>query len=203
MKVDQGTQQDEQGADWSDWTIGRALKILHSGNQLLIRRTLRKLHVRLWHAGIKKMTELLRTAGAPPEALKLIEVIVDTCPARRRWQRPSARNMTTAKIISDFNVEIECDLLFWKTNIILHMVDVCVRWSAAGVCQSRETADTLAALTHNWLRIFGPMTRLVSDHEGALDSDYGRSWADRWSVKLVLRARGAHARLVEKHNDLL
>lgn len=58
-------------------------------------------------------------------------------------------------------------------------------------------------MTHIWLRIFGLMTRLVSDHERALCSDYGRSWADRWSVTLVFRARGAHARLVKRRSELL
>ena len=47
------------------------------------------------------------------------------------------------------------------------------------------------------------MKRLTSDRERGLDSDTGRQWADRWGSELNLRPNGAHATLVEKHNDLI
>ena len=47
------------------------------------------------------------------------------------------------------------------------------------------------------------MTRLVSDKEGALDSDEGRQWATRWGISLILRPKGSHAKIVERHNALL
>ena len=49
----------------------------------------------------------------------------------------------------------------------------------------------------------GAMITFVSDHEGAIDSDEGRAWASRWGIKLAFRPRGAHARIVERHNELL
>eukprot|EP00959_Pyramimonas_sp_CCMP1952_P076359 1595389-Pyramimonas_sp.AAC.1 len=47
------------------------------------------------------------------------------------------------------------------------------------------------------------MRVLTSDKEGALDSEIASAWADRWSIQFNLRPRGAHARIVERHNSLL
>jgi hypothetical protein len=45
--VEAGTQADQHGADWGDWSVGKALRLLRSDNMVLVRRTLRRLHVRL------------------------------------------------------------------------------------------------------------------------------------------------------------
>ena len=117
--------------------------------------------------------------------------------------QPGPRAIATAKIVHDFNQEVQFDLLFWKHLVVCHLVDTCIRFSVGGLTKSRETTDVLEVITQVWIRVFSPMKRLVSDHEGALDSDVGRTWADRWSIQLVLRPRGSHARMIEKHNDLL
>eukprot|EP00971_Amphidinium_carterae_P102564 2030284-Amphidinium_carterae.1 len=100
-------------------------------------------------------------------------------------------------------MEVQCDLLFWRRFVVLHMLDTLIRWSVAVIVQTRETADILHGITHAWVRQYGPMKRLTCDHEGALDSDQGRAWATRWSIDLHFRPRGSHARMVERHNDLL
>ena len=55
------------------------MKLLHSTNDRVVRRTLRRLHIRFWHAASAKLIEILRVAGAPREALKLVKEIDDTC----------------------------------------------------------------------------------------------------------------------------
>ena len=51
--------------EWTAFDLGHALKLLHSRDPAFVRRTLRRLHVRFWHAPAKRMSELLRHAGAP------------------------------------------------------------------------------------------------------------------------------------------
>ena len=77
--VEAGTQADAGSAEWTSYDLRRALKLLHSTNELVVRRTLRRLHIRFWHAASAKLIEILRVAGAPQEALKLVKEIVDTC----------------------------------------------------------------------------------------------------------------------------
>ena len=85
----------------------------------------------------------------------------------------------------------------------MHMLCTLVRFSVAAILPGKTTGEALSGITHYWIRIFGPPTTLTSDHEGALDSDEGPAWASRWGIRLNLRPRGAHARMVERHNELL
>eukprot|EP00959_Pyramimonas_sp_CCMP1952_P113819 2379611-Pyramimonas_sp.AAC.1 len=77
------------------------------------------------------MKELMRAAGAPPEAIDVVASMVDTCPVCRQWQHVGVRPISKTKIVIDFNMEVEVDLMFWSTRAILHVVDCCIRWSTA------------------------------------------------------------------------
>ena len=202
-KLETGTQADNQGMDWSDWSVGKASKVLRSENMIIVRRTLRRLHVRMWHAPAARLTDLPTTAGIPGRALDQIPRVVDTCPVCRMWSRPGNRPKASLSIVTDFNVEVQHDLVTWKGKQVLHLICVFLKFSQGGLLASRVTRHVLDMITHVWIRQFGPMKRLVSDHEGALDSDEARAWATRWGIEMHFCPKGAHAVVVEKHNDLL
>ena len=44
---------------------------------------------------------------------------------------------------------------------------------------------------------------MSSDKEGAIVSDAGALWADRWGIQLDPRPITAHARMIERHNKIL
>eukprot|EP00973_Karenia_brevis_P086590 12006785-Karenia_brevis.AAC.1 len=69
--------------------------MLNSPDDEVVRRTLRRLHVRFWHAPTQRLSELLRHAGAPSAAMDKVKGIVDTCRVCRMWTRPGPRSMTT------------------------------------------------------------------------------------------------------------
>ena len=78
-KVDAGTQAETGPAEWSSHDMRRALRLLHSVDAGVVKRTLRRLHIRLWHAPAARMIALLQHAGAPTAAIKMVKEIVDTC----------------------------------------------------------------------------------------------------------------------------
>ena len=84
-----------EGVDWSNFSVGRAIKLLHSPNKLVVRRALRRLHIRWWHAPPQRMDELLHTAGTPQEAVDLCQLIYDTCPVCRIWMMSGVRSIAT------------------------------------------------------------------------------------------------------------
>ena len=206
-----------EGADWGDWSISRAMRLLRSPNASIRKRTLRKLHVRFWHAPAARLEDLLTTAGAPQAAINEVKLVVDTCPVCLPWVPVGKRSIATTKNVPVFNEELQMDLLFWRSasltlrrstpegelRPVLHIICVCVRFSQAAILKDRHTATILDAIVHLWFRTFGPPKRIVSDQEGALNSDAGRAWATRWNIELVLRPRKAHARMIERHNELL
>ena len=89
--------------EWTAFDLGHALKLLHSRDPAVIRRTLRRLHVRFWHAPSIRLSELLRHAGAPDEAIKAIGSIVDSCRVCRMWTRPGPRSMTVMRLANGLN----------------------------------------------------------------------------------------------------
>ena len=189
--------------EWSEWDLGRALPLLLSRSPGVVRRTLRKIHIRLWHCPAARMRDLLKVAGAPVHVVDQVQSVVDTCRVCRSWQDVAPRAIGSASMALHFNEEIQFDLLFWQDAIICHLLDKCTRFAAAGIVPNRQTASILDAITRLWFRIFGPPSRITSDHEDALDSDEGRSWATKWGTRLSFKAPGSHAHLIERHNALL
>ena len=94
-KVDTGTQAETGPAEWTSHDMRRALKLLHSVDAGVVKRTLRRLHIRLWHAPAARMIELLRLAGAPSSAIKLVKEIVCLL-----YTSPSPRDLSTSRMPS-------------------------------------------------------------------------------------------------------
>ena len=69
---------------WSKYDIGTALQLLRSVRAGVVRRTLRKLHIRWFHAPAKRMSTLLTAAGVPVEVVKLDDIVA-TCEICRAW----------------------------------------------------------------------------------------------------------------------
>ena len=77
--VDADTQTAFGPAEWTSFDLRRSMRLLHSSDDAVVKRTLRRLHIRFWHASASKLVEILRMAGAPKSALTLVKGTVDTC----------------------------------------------------------------------------------------------------------------------------
>ena len=110
--VDAGTQADEGNGEWTAFDLGRAMSCLHSGDEAIVRRTLRRLHIRFWHHGANRMREILKHAGAPKQATDLVQEIVDTCKICRMWKRPTPKAATSTRLATCFNDTVQWDILF-------------------------------------------------------------------------------------------
>ena len=96
---------------WSDWDVGRALALLRSTTPGVVRRTLRKLHIRIWHAPASRLQTLLRTAGAPASVIDMVPEIVDTCRVCRSWNSVSPRAISSGSLLTEFNAEMQFDFI--------------------------------------------------------------------------------------------
>ena len=152
-----GTQAATTASEWSEWDLGRALPLLRSGSPGVVRRTLRKIHIRLWHCPSARLRDLLTVAGAPPSVLDQVQSVVDTCRVCRSWQDVAPRAIASSSITAHFNEDLQVDLMFWKTHTILHMIDVCLRFAVATIIANRTTEVVLEAITKFWFRVFGPL----------------------------------------------
>lgn len=90
------------------------MSCLHSGNEAVVRRTIRRLHISFLHASAQKMAYLIRHAGAPSETLKLVQEIVDTCKVCRLWKNQVPNSITSTRLLTSFNDIVQCCMLIYK-----------------------------------------------------------------------------------------
>ncbi|CAJ1416651.1 unnamed protein product [Effrenium voratum] len=188
---------------WSRFDLGAALQALRSVREGVVRRALRRLHLRWYHCSAAKMRALLSAAGTSREVLALVSEVVDTCAVCRAWQRPGIKAATSSKLPEAMNMIAQCDLLFYKDYVLFYMVDMTTRWTAAEVIPNRTADSILAAMDNCWIRFFGPPQALMSDQEGALATDYAAEQMSRRGINLQLVAKEQHCGVVERHNELL
>ena len=59
-------------SDWTSFDVSKSLRMLRTGSPSDITRTLRKLHLRWWHATRTQMEKMLHAAGVPQGVLDKI-----------------------------------------------------------------------------------------------------------------------------------
>ena len=116
---------------WGPFDLGRALQELRSLREGVVRCALRKLHIRWHHAPAQQMKTLLTAAGLSSDVLSLVPQIVDTCQICRAWSKPGPRAMMSSEVPVRFNEQVQMDLLFYKSFVIIRMLDVTARFTVA------------------------------------------------------------------------
>ena len=101
----------EAAHDWSNFDIGRVVRIFRTKRESAIRLSLRKLHVRWWHASEHTMKRFLQHVGVEDRVLDLIPEIVHTCSVCRQWAKLGPSNACSVDLADAFNQQVECDLL--------------------------------------------------------------------------------------------
>ena len=202
VKREHGDQASPSGVDWSAWDLGRSLQLLRSQNPAVVRRTLRMLHIRWWHASAKRMYSILQSAGVQiPQST--ISEIVDTCRACRLWQRTPPNAAATLRHLDKFNQLVQHDLTFFDKKPIMHLICAFTRLSQGDWLDSKETHSLLNTFDRIWVRPYGPPEIVESDQESGLINDEAKVYFSRIGSELKLKGVGAHVRMLEKHHDYL
>ena len=191
------------GAEWTQWDLGKAIQGLRSAAPGMVQRTLRRMHVRLWHCPAQRMRDILSAAGLPQEIIDHVQAVVDTCTVCRMWSRRGNQPVVALSFTTKFNEGVQLDLLFVDDGIALHIIDLCIKYAQACFITSKEPEAVLPAIVHLWFRVYMPPMFICSDQEGALFSDQGSTWADRWGVALRPKPKGTHAYVIERRNEIL
>ena len=103
--------------DWSTFDMGASIQLLRSDDQGVVRRTMRLLHIRLYHTSAIKMRDILRNAGTPPNILRIVQEIVDTCATCRAFAGPGNKSATASRTPEHFNDIVQVDLIFVESAV--------------------------------------------------------------------------------------
>ncbi len=194
----------ERADDWSNFDIGRVVRLFRANQPSASRLTLRKLHVRWWHASEHTMQRFLNRVGVPQEVLDLIPEVVQTCRVCREWAKPGPSTACSVELADTFNSQVECDLLFVYKYVVFHMLDRCVRWHAAKVVPDKDDETLIKAIDEIWVTTHGAPKELIVDGEsGITQSEKALQYLRRRGIKLHVRAKDQHARYIERRGALL
>ena len=180
------------------------MRLFRTNREADIRRSLRKLHVRWWHASAPTMRRMLERVGVSDEVLKMIPETVDTCRVCREWSKPGPSRACNVEVADKFNEQVECDLLFVHKNIIFHMIDRCTRWHAAKIVENKEEKTLMTAIEELWVTTHGSPKELITDGEsGITRSESTNRYLARKGIRLHVRGKEQHARFIERRGALL
>eukprot|EP00971_Amphidinium_carterae_P349761 6491208-Amphidinium_carterae.2 len=209
--VDAATQQETLPAvDWRQFDSNRAIRQLSSANERIRALTLRRLHVRWYHAGPTQMRRILAAAGVTGAALAECAAVCQTCNVCRQWSRPADRAIAAHRPVAKFNEEVQQDLIHYQplatptpspAVTILHMIDVATRFSVTALLPSRSEQDLCSTIAVAWIAVFGTPQTLVSDEESGLHGAYAADFAERNGLQLRFKAPRQEAAIAERHNQ--
>ena len=115
----------------------------------------------------------------PRDILSLGVQVANECPSCGEWTPRIHKSAVKAELATGFNNVVEPDLFFlWDETFIL-MIDQCIRWKTGQELASKKPHDLLKALIFLWIRIWGPMGKLITDQEGGLVSNEATAFFDR------------------------
>eukprot|EP00971_Amphidinium_carterae_P096853 1917235-Amphidinium_carterae.1 len=197
--------------DWRHYDISKAFAGLHCASEKTKLLTLRRLHVRFFHVGIKALSDLLRLAGVAEDTITLVPLVVHSCTICRQWETPGRRNRIAFRSVDRHNQELQMDLMFYNSSVepaaeqkvILHMIDVATRYSRACTLTSKGDREICSSISSHWIMIHGAPQSLVVDSETAMSSQYTAEWAEFQNIQLHVKPPHAEAWIIERHNGLL
>ena len=97
------------------------------------------------------MAKILGRAGIPKNILDELHNVVDTCSICRAWARPQNEAISSVALPTEFNAQVECDLMFYKTYIIINMLCRTTRWHASKVIADRTQEEIVSAVDSIWV----------------------------------------------------
>ena len=130
------------------------------------------------------MERIFGAASLPTIVVAMIPHIISTCRSCRPWQRPKPDITPSIELITEQNVEVEADIMFFEVFSIWHMVDRADRWHAGITVKDKSSKTLQEAIDLCWLQIFGPFKVLIIDGEKGIDSAETRAFLLRNGIQL-------------------
>ena len=187
-------------SDWTRFDATTSLRALRGNQHDTRTRELRKLPLRLWHASKEEMARVLRAATISQDILDLIPSVVKC----RKWLPPAHQTIPILRLSTRFNQHVECDILFYKDRMVLHLICCASRWHNGQDITDRHDSTLHAAVDRSWSQLFGAMERFIVEGEGGMgNSKHFTEELKRRGVTVDIRAPRQHARFIERRGAIL
>ena len=203
--ADASTQEGAGGhEDWRSSEISRVIARLRSTNAAVRMCALKRLHIRWNHPQAARMCPLLRAGGAAPLSISEVPAMIQKCDICRKWTKPTPRSVVTARLVTEFNIEVQFDLWFYHSLIDKsHLEDTAIRLIANFLLDSKEESSLCRGISKSWIPTHGLVKVLVQDGEIGMRSAVTADWAGANSIQLKFKPSEVKAWVAERHQALL
>ena len=172
-----------------------------------LKKKVTKLHRQFAHPTADKLIKLLKSANIEnKDAFDTLRNITDSCDLCKRSKKSPLRPAVGFPLASTLNECIAVDLKQIGDSLyILHIIDHLTRYSQGCIITSKKKGVIVKGLMENWVRIFGPPTKVLSDNGGEFVNAEIVDFAEKFNVILdTTAAESAWSNgLVERHNGVL
>ena len=168
--------------------------------------TVRSLHKKFIHPPAEKLKKLIKESGIDDKGiLSAVDQISNECDTCKIFKSSPPRPSVSFPLASVFNEVVALDLKFIDQEIILHMIDHATRYSQAAVIPNKKKQTVVQALLDNWIAIFGPPAKYLTDNGGEFVNDEMIQLAEKFNITLMTTAAESpwSNGLCERHNAVL
>ena len=172
-----------------------------------LKKKVLKLHKQFAHPHPDRLLNLLKEADIHNSSVfELVKEVSASCEVCKRYKKSPLRPVVGFPLARDLNECVAVDLKQIGDNFyILHIIDHLTRFSQACVIRSKKKGVIVKGLLENWVCLFGPPQKILSDNGGEFVNDEIVDFAEKFNVNLkTTAAESAWSNgLVERHNAIL
>ena len=137
----------------------------------------KKLHRSFAHPSSEKLIKLVNSAGPQwsenNELKTLIKQTTEECQTCKIFKKPPPRPVVALPMSSKFQEVVAMDLKFYQGKIILHLIDLFSRLSAAIIIPNKSRDTIIKGIFRIWISVYGTPERFLSDNGGEFcNSDF-------------------------------
>ena len=165
-----------------------------------------KLHRQFAHPCKNKLINLLDRAGEPwktnANLKKEIELVSSNCETCIKYKKPSPRPVVGLPMASTFLETVSMDLKFFRGKIILHLIDLCTRQSAAAIVPNKQPETIVKAILKIWISVYGATEKFLVDNGGEFANESYMKMAEQFGITIQTTAAESpwSNGIVERHN---
>ena len=168
-----------------------------------------KLHRQFAHAPADRIIALLNAAGKPwctdKDLKSELMTVSGQCQTCLEYGKELPKPSVALPSANCFQDTVALDLKFYNMKILLHLIDYATRYSACTTIPSKRPDQVVKAMFSNWIAIFGPPSKFLSDNGGEFINQELLDLCEAYNI--TLKTTGAEAPwsngLIERHNQVL
>ena len=147
-----------------------------------------KLHRQFAHPSIDKLLSLINGAGTPwcnnKELIAELKRIDKECPTCQIYKKAPPRPIVGLPMATKFQETVAMDLKFYDKKIILHLIDLCTRLTAATVIKDKNPTTVIEAILEIWISVYGSCGNFLADNGGEFANEELINLAEQFGITI-------------------